>query len=457
MFCLNQISQRLNSQNSHRNAVFVVIFVAIFFLYFASVLLYVPGARTFGFFGDKADLVLVAEGRSNFSSQPILWAWVFVVVKFLNPFATYNFIVLMSFPLGCYFGYRFLRRFYDPGIAFVLSLVFAFSPYSIYKIYNHSALAQTWLFPFFLLALLDFDGAASFCNLMKLAGALAVVALLSNYYGGFALLIVGLFFLIRVVQHYLAGVVYLTRRRLGYLALALVLGVGVVLPFIFSYFKIVYLGASGPHYSRSAGEFVTFSTRPWYFLLPPIDHPIFGQLSRAVYNLPNFWGQDFFWEEHGGAYWGWVNFLLGVYAIYHLFRRRRQKRDIGYGATFFWLFLALIVFSSPPLVEIFGFRLALPSYLLMRVFPTFRVLARLAPAIFLCLLVLVGQSLSRLKERLAINRLRYLLLLGAYLGITFFEFYFPPEVRETPPRNSIEYEFFLNKAADVKEVNIFYK
>lgn len=44
-----------------------------------------------------------------------------------------------------------------------------------------------------------------------------------------------------------------------------------------------------------------------------------------------------------------------------------------------------------------------------------------------------------------------------FLGITFFEFYFPPEVRETPPRNSIEYEFFLNKAADVKEVNIFYK
>ncbi len=112
---------------------------------------------------------------------------------------------------------------------------------------------------------------------------------------------------------------------------------------------------------------------------------------------------------------------------------------------FFWLTLILAILSGPPFFTVAGFKIYLPSYLLMKVFPMFRTLARLGVPIFLCLLVATGYGLTLVKKHLRANRFLSLLLVTGYLLLALFEFYNPPTIVEVPERGSIEYNQLLEK------------
>lgn len=404
---------------------------------------------TFGPFGDKMGLIAALEkGESVLSHQPVLEGVIETLSKFLSPFAVYNFLVLLSFPLTAFFAHRFFRRFFDFWVSLALALVFTFSPYHILKIYNHVDLSQIWVFPLCFSALLDFDRDRSLRSALKLAGLLALTTLVSNYYGYFMLIITGLFFLISWCQGLKRNVPAQFTAR-GYLLL-MIFYLLLITPFLIPYLRANYFGGGGGlEVKRGLSDFATFTARPWYFVTPSVYHPVLGKFAEGVHrwfkNTGYFLSDDFFAQEHSGIFLGWTNLILAAYAVAglraSLLRSRQSEALINRRSvilTFLWLAVALVILSGPPFFTVAGFKIYLPSYLLMKVFPMFRTLARLGVPILLCLLVLVGFALKPLKKRFS-------LILVAYLILALFEFYNPPTIVDVPERGSPEYNQLLEK------------
>lgn len=384
--------------------------------------------------------------------------------KFLSPFAAYNLVVLLSFPLAAFFAYKFFKRFFDSWISLALSLVFTFSPYHILKIYNHIDLSQIWVFPLCFSALLDFDKDKSLKNTLKLGGLLALTTLISNYYGYFMLIIVGLFFSIRWFQDLKGGVLAqftahgLKSATTPYLLLT-IFYLLLIVPFLFPYIKANYIG-EGPVgvgdrtmiVGRGITDFAAFTARPWYFITPSVYHPVLGKFAEGVHqwfeNTGYFLCDDFFAQEHSGIFLGWTNLILAALVILAPPRKTRrvtglQPDGLGnrrrYLSTFLWLMSALAIFSGPPFFTVAGFKIYLPSYLLMKAFPMFRTLARLGVPILLCLLVLVGFALKSLKKKFSrFSNIQYLIF-STYLILALFEFYNPPTIVDVPERGSVGY------------------
>ncbi len=504
---------------------FISIFAAIFLFYFSPLLFNVFGSRTLGYWGDKIGVIArLEEGYVGFLNQPLLRLALMALQPFLSPFGSYNFLVLLSFPLACFFSYRFFCRFFDSFLAFALSLVFTFAPYHFYKSYNHLDLAQVWVFPLFFSALLDFDSEKSKANILKLAGVMAVTTLISNYYGYFTLLIIALHFVFSFVREsYVKDEdsvktnanqrkLHANPREKGkpeadngvrgaegglqitsYLLLVTSYLLFTV-PFVLPYIRGVYFGDVGESVEvakvsegvakRDVTDFVAFSARPRYYIVPSVDHPVFGNLAQSIHNWFESTGyflfDDFFWEEHSAIFLGCINLLLAGYAVWIAFRLNRKKigritnyqlpifnkRRNGeitscqlpvtsyYIRLFFWLGVGIFILSLPPIISVSGFRIYLPSYLMMRAFPMFRTLSRLGLPLLLCVLILTGYGIKFLRQRLNLSGTSYLLLVTSYCFLALFEFYLPLEIKEVPPRDSSQYRGILEKGIRKSEKEI---
>lgn len=356
---------RIMNSKSKQHVFYSFIFLAVFLFYFHPIVLNVPGSRTLGYWGDKMGLIYRLEaGEAGFLNQPLMRTAISFLSNFLSPFGVYNFLVLLSFPLSCLFSYRLFRRFFDSWLSFALSLVFTFSPYHIYKAYNHIDLAQVWVFPFFFSALLDFDKQKSTVNTLKLGVVMAGTTLFSNYYGYFMLLILAIYFIIDVILRIKSygsiskdlatdfrGLIADSRRSDGKLPRLLVDSYRLIkpysllttffllftVPFLLPYIDGIYFGrdtavaeiASSVEGTGSRGitDFVAFSARPWYYIAPSIDHPIFGGVAQSIHgwfeSTGYFLFDDFFYEEHSAVYLGIVNLILAGYALYRLFRTKQ--------------------------------------------------------------------------------------------------------------------------------------
>lgn len=613
------------------------------------------GSRTLGYWGDKLGLIArLREGRIGFLNQPALRLMIGILRSGFSPFGVYNFLVLLSFPLTCFFSYRFFCKvlgngktlennktrpsgkdgsFYlcgDGGflsfLSFVLALIFTFSPYHIYKSYNHVDLAQIWVFPLFFSALLDFDyairkrflsshpdpdlsGEGSTARdlysrgfftpdrsgvqndegnivqaTLRLSVVMAGTTLISNYYGYFTLLIIAIYFtieLLRNIEKYVHrfelsatdlrrlitdlrrllktnanqrelktnirelkkdfrgwiadlrrsedsrgliadshrsenempnadGGMRMAERGLQITSYLLLVASYVLftVPFLLPYIRGIYFGDTGGDEvvarvatgvsRRDVTDFVAFSARPWYYIVPSIDHPIFGNFAQGVHDWFESTGyflfDDFFWEEHSAVYLGIVNLILTGYAIYKLFWAKRtaecgvenneygirkeeemvddklqisnnEKNGRGtsydppaggtnYISLFFWLGVGLFILSMPPFISLGFAKIYLPSYLLMKVFPMFRTISRLGLPLLLCVLVLTGYGLQLLKERFSLSRTSYLLLVTSYCFLALFEFYFPPVIKKVPPGGwRIDFDI-ISENPEVREVNI---
>ena len=472
-------------KESKRDLFSAVIFIALSVIYLFPVVLH-PTSYTFGYFGDKMGVIRALEwGRPMFLNQPALLVPILLLAKITAPFTVYNIIILLSFPLTCFFAFRFFRRFFGPHLAFVLALAFTFSPYHLYKIYNHVDLAQIWVFPLCFSALLDFDREMSSRNALKLGGVLALATLTSNYYGYFLLLITACFFIIRTAKSALNGkngsFLIVAKSYLLLVTSYLLL----TLPFLLPYIRVNYLGEDLARpggrtlaVQRGLTDFVAFSARPWYFVVPPVNHPVLGKMAQSIYDRLSGTGyflfDDFFWEEHSAVFLGWANLTLAGFAVLKALRSRHlgisnskfliSKTEEGHTKqirTFFWLAIILAFLSGPPFFTIAGLKVYLPSYVLMKLFPMFRTLSRLGAPILLCVLVLAGYGLQFLSQMLSFSHSEFIsgsgsafqsvattpatkppvatIVTTCYLLLTLFEFSLPLQILPVPPRDSVEY------------------
>jgi hypothetical protein len=192
----------------------------------------------------------------------------------------YNVIVLFSFPLAALTAFLFVHRLTGRRrVAAVAALGFTFSPFHLAHAAYHPHVAQVQWLPLYLLALwlcLERFTATRAC----LLGAAAVVAALTNFYGGFIAaaatpVAVAVFWFTSRRQTGAEAARHL-RKTTALLAAIALAGAAYV----------VIVRAAVP-LEEMQGRFPADDLRRygalwWAYLLPSVEHPLAGEWARTV-------------------------------------------------------------------------------------------------------------------------------------------------------------------------------
>lgn len=392
------------------------------------------------------------------NNQPFIFIPAFLLAQILNPVLAYNLIVLGGTALSFFFALRFFRKLFGRFIAVLLATIFLFSPFLAYQSRAHFDLLQFWPVIWFLDTLFfsKSQHKAVFLGLL-----LTLITGISNYLGYFTLLFSGLY----VIASFLTKPSFRATSWVSIIRPATTVIVVFALSssfFIAPYIKSNYFSpqvrteasADAKAINRPFEDFVTFSSRPWYYLLPSMDNPFFGELSQKfldrISSGENYLTQNYFKAEHSASYLGWVNIALALVGIASLRGRRPKQseialaspRDSGVSINYPALLLTivgLITLTMPPATTINGVTLYTPSYLLFKIFPMFRVLARAGVLILFLTSIFTGYGYCALVNLLIDKKIkpwvmRSFLAILALLSIA--EFFIPLKITHvgTPPK-----------------------
>lgn len=338
----------------------------------------------------------------NFSntSEPLFLRTFFWLMLHFDPIVFYNVFVIVSLALTALAAYFFYKRLIvNKYISLMGALLLVFSPYFYFQYRSHLALIQFWLVVIFLFLLFK---AHSWRNFITLGFFLTFVALISNYFAYFCLLVLSGYLLSKEFVYRLLGLRYWDLKVLFQYILCILVFSITFLPFLVSYFKF-YGAASGVETSattlplgRSIEDFFIFTSRPWYYLLPSDINPFFGDITSSILSwMQNDWGyflaQNYFRSEHTASYLGWVSLVMAVVGLRAIYKRVKSNTvsqpeiDLLVAAG---VIVILGLFTMPPYLTLAGLKIYMPSYLLYNFFPMFRVLSRLGVVILLLLLAL---------------------------------------------------------------------
>ena len=378
------------------SALAVIITVAI-----AAPVLRAPSERIFGMeiVGRHHDPFTVMEQFRRpiglgLYSQPVTDVTGALLARISSPVATYNWLVLLSFPLSAIAAYLLARHLMlSPTGATVTAMAYAFSPFHLAHAAYHPHIAQTQWVPLYLLALWRCLDDASPVAVGFLAAATMAVTL-SNFYGGF---IAAVITPIAVTAYWFVTrrADTRSRRRLGITSGSLLL-----------------IAASGMAYaSYAAGAVVMnravfafprddlfhYSAKWWSYLVPPIEHPLLG---AAVHRLWTAVGvREGLLEQQVSLGWGIV--ALGLVAVFGWLVPWSDERQLPSRARVPILVVvaaAALVCSLSPERTIGAFTFVRPSALLYNVAPMFRSYARFGVVVQLMAALLAGIGVDRLRR-----------------------------------------------------------
>ena len=381
-----------------------------------------------------------------------------------GPIPAFNLMRLAGYVLSGFLTYVLACQLVKNRPAcFVAGLVFAFAPYAVSHTQQHLGLAQQWLIPLNLLALIGLRRRQTWQAALLLGGAFALTAYMLSYYAYYVVIASLLFALIEGIAQYRAGGwrAALNIRRLSLYGLAALAGLVLYLPELLPGLRVLYdppqdpLRPIGP-LSQANDWFYWLSTRPWDFVLPSVSNPIFARPVERVYTWFEHIGRlDFsppiverhvadmylrwYWlttEKH--IYLGIANLLVGGYAIWQWRKgglnesqERISERRLWVG-YFLALFVVALLFSSPPYIPIGAlFRklwtplhnivIPMPSLITLWFFKPARDSTRFVTLAMIALAVLVAVGLDLLLSRLDRPSRRWLLLAG-FVGVLTIEF-----------------------------------
>lgn len=368
--------------------------------------------------------------------------WLAIVT---NEIFAYNFFVLFSLPLSGLTMFALIYHLTKNKLASFLSgLAFMLAPYHIWHSYSHFSLAQIQWLPLFVLALIKLDEESSKRNIFFLAVSFTLCFWASFYYGYFMLIFAPAYILVKIlVEHYLTKRRYLNLSRVKAWVWAALLVIVLNLPLLFLTLPqrmspVGQLRSTLYRYEPLPIQlYSAFTARPWDYLLPGIDHPIFGKTIEKIYfNLRQFGeqsgGLNYFFKDAGRAegtlYLGIVTMGLVVLAWY-LYRCRSNTMAQAhkvYVAGFTLIGLLIFILSLPPVLTYGLLQLPLPSYLLYWYFPMFRVLSRLGVMVLICFLIVAAFGMQYLFSGLKTKTDRWVLfiVLAALILLDFLNF--PP-------------------------------
>ena len=161
--------------------------------------------------------------------------------------------------------------------------------------------------------------------------------------------------------------------------------------------------------SRSPSDRWAFSARPWNYLIPDIDHPVFGDLAVRV----NFWiwqhppyylTEPFFPKEHT-LFLGYTLMALSIYTIWQTYVKKNITGDQKFNVTFFLIIaVTAFIFSMPPYIGIDNLKIYFPSHFIYDFLPQFRAYARYGVFVFIGNAVIAMIGLNYLISKSFINK-----------------------------------------------------
>lgn len=237
----------------------------------------------------------------------------------------YNLLTLLTFPMAGLAMYALARSLTQNRPASVVAgFLYTITPFHLAMATQYPPMAAVYVAPLFVLALIGMFRHRRLRDAFWVGAAMAVVWATSYYYGWFAIwfavaftigaALVGLVRAIRAREVWSAtksGTRFIvTRGAWSVLAFLLVGG-----PMLFALFSQV---TSNPdRFARAADDVVFTAVRPWQYLLPSADNPVFGTadvINRHVSVLP-IYEQD--------NYLGILALVLALAAL--LFARRAAE------------------------------------------------------------------------------------------------------------------------------------
>lgn len=343
------------------------------------------------------------------------------IITFLtNEVFAYNLVLLLSFPLAAVSMYLLVFSVTgNRAASFISGLIFSFSPYHFWKAYNHLDLALIWTMPLYVWALLKIENFLGMLPrkrgwLLPLAAGffLAATTLTNFYYGYFMLLFTAVYVLVRAFEVWLVEKrLYFTKRVFTFYFLLFVSASAAVLPFTFHVFADAKSSSSSSQsflrrdsYHRPLLNLLSLSARPWDYLIPSQDHPVFGKYIPGIYEWIRTKSNDFktisAQPHERTLYLGLTPTLLALCSLFFTLKSPRFKEKFGQTVlTFAVVAAVLFLISMPPYIFLRGQIFYLPSFFLYKIFPMFRTYARLGVVVLLCFSFLAGIALTWILER----------------------------------------------------------
>jgi len=328
------------------------------------------------------------------SNQPILWFMLSILLSLFGQ-GFYSIFIILTLFANLFASYLFFKRFKH---GFLYSLIFAFSAHFWIHVGVHCALMQIWFFPLFFKLFLDFQENLSTKMAFRVGLVLVFISLISNYYGFFLFVFSILYVVISFLWKLLLLKTFDIKFLLGNLR-ALGLSFALIFVLLLPHFRTTYLeeGDSAYALNRTFEDFVTFSSRPWYFVLPPVKNPFLGDITsyfvQRLEKTDYFLSDDYFPTEHSGNYFG-ITFLISffLFLLYALVNGDLALREkiVLFLSIIFVLFLLML----PTFFTVSGIKIYTPGYFMYKFFPMFRVTARIGILVLICLLTAFGHAVE---------------------------------------------------------------
>ncbi len=362
------------------------------------------------------------------SSQPVLEILNHILAFFVDPLILFPGLVFVGLLISWLVAFRIYSRVFPRFTSALLALTFLLSPYFAYHSKSHVELVYVGL-ALLVLDLFIFDYSVPSKKRALLGGFLLAFTMgVSNYLGYFTLLLLiplGTIKFLSTPRSSRGALLY------SYVLLGIstaVFGALFLLPYFSTYLATFFPGLNSvapictPAFGaiqRPLEDFFVFSSRPWYFFLPSPENPFIGTVASATVSFLqdslHLWlASNYFPSEHSASFLGCFNLVLGLGGIL-IFIKHRMPLDKKTQFVF-WSVLAtlgfLIILMMPPFVTVRGYKLFFPSFVLFKLFPMFRVLARLGVFVLFFWLFFVGIALTYLQNNL--NSFWFKFILGLW-------------------------------------------
>jgi len=234
------------------------------------------------------------------------------LTHFFGEVFTYNFLVLVSFPLTAFGTYLLARELWSNRLAAVLAgAIVGFCPYRFAHAAGHLSIVSTEWIPFFFLYLERIISKPRLKNAL-LAGVFFGLSAWTTWYYFFMVAIAALFYVAFRVDWKIPKAELSRLSKFGLISIAV--GLALILPFLVPYYLATH-GAVVDY--RGAGESQAFAAAIADYVIPPTTHFLWGdKVSQLWRNGPNG-----LWQSEWQLYLGCVALLLAGIGIFYPRRR----------------------------------------------------------------------------------------------------------------------------------------
>lgn len=244
---------------------------------------------------------------------------------------TYNFLILLSFPLTAFGSYLLARELWNNCAAAILAgIIIGFCPYRFSHSGGHLSIVSTqWILFFFLY--LERSISQPRPKNAVLAGVFFGLAAWTTWYYFFMVPIAAAFYVTFRINWRAPRKELWRLLKLGLISASVALAL--VLPFLVPY----YLATHGAVVdSRGAGESQAFAASVADYIIPPTDQFLWGRRVSQLWRT----GPNGLWQSEWQLYVGTVALLLAVAGLFH----RRRHVVVALVATA----LGCLLFSFGP-------------------------------------------------------------------------------------------------------------